>query len=208
MLNSPQKILLVEGDQDRQVVYHLSNHENLPRGLVYVVDKKGYENLIDTLEVEVKRSDITQFGIVVDADFDLQARWHSLRSKLLAIGYTHFPATPNPDGTIVQNGSLPKLGVWLMPNNTLPGELEDFAALLIEPDHILWARAKECVDRIPADDRGFPDQDLSKAYIHTWLAWQEDPGVPLGLAITRHYLDANAPTARLFMRWYRTLFDL
>jgi len=208
MIPTPQKILLVEGAQDREVVYHLSNHERIPKNLVEVVDRKGYENLIDTLEVDVKRSGIVQLGIVVDADLDIQARWDSLRSRLLSIGYTHFPSAPDPNGTIIQNGALPKLGFWVMPNNTLPGELEDFAALLIEPDHTLWARAKDCVDQIPAQDRGFPAQDLSKAYIHTWLAWQEEPGVPLGLAITKQYLDANTSTAQRFMQWYRFLFDL
>jgi hypothetical protein len=44
--------------------------------------------------------------------------------------------------------------------------------------------------------------------IHTWLAWQKRPGIPMGLAITAHYLDASAPAAQLFVRWIRRLFDL
>ncbi len=82
MIPTPQKILLVEGAQDREVVYHLSNHERIPKNLVEVVDRKGYENLVDTLEVDVKRSGIVQLGIVVDADLDIQTRWDSLRSRL------------------------------------------------------------------------------------------------------------------------------
>ena len=47
-----------------------------------------------------------------------------------------------------------------------------------------------------------------KAQLHTWLAWQEQPGTPLGLAITNRYLDANAPHAQKLMDWIRQLFDL
>src|SRR5436190_24268592 len=37
---------------------------------------------------------------------------------------------------------------------------------------------------------------VSKALIHTWLAWQEKPGRPLGLAITARYFDATASYAQ------------
>jgi hypothetical protein len=47
-----------------------------------------------------------------------------------------------------------------------------------------------------------------KAQLHTWLAWQEQPGTPLGLAITNRYLDADALHAQQLMDWIRQLFDL
>ncbi|MGH9822270.1 MAG: DUF3226 domain-containing protein [Blastocatellia bacterium] len=47
-----------------------------------------------------------------------------------------------------------------------------------------------------------------KAHIHTWLAWQEKPGLPLGLAITFRYLNPDAPSAQQLVAWVRRLFLL
>lgn len=47
-----------------------------------------------------------------------------------------------------------------------------------------------------------------EAQLHTWLAWQEQPGTPLGLAITNRYFDANAPHAQQLIAWVRRLFSL
>ncbi len=38
--------------------------------------------------------------------------------------------------------------------------------------------------------------------------WQEEPGKPMGQAITKRYLDATAPQAQQLIRWIRKLFDL
>lgn len=49
---------------------------------------------------------------------------------------------------------------------------------------------------------------VRKAMIHTWLAWQREPGRPMGLAITKRFLDPEAPSAMEFVAWVRRLFDL
>ena len=47
----------------------------------------------------------------------------------------------------------------------------------------------------------------SKAFIHTWLAWQEDPGTPMGLAITKKYLSTNDKVlCNSFIEWLNLLF--
>jgi hypothetical protein len=93
-----------------------------------------------------------------------------------------------------------------MPDNTLPGMLEDFARFLVPPGDNLWPRACDCIDNIPVDQRRFPAQHLIKAQMHTWLAWQQQPGLPLGLAVTTRYLDANAIHAQQLVAWIRRLF--
>jgi hypothetical protein len=52
----------------------------------------------------------------------------------------------------------------------------------------------------------FKEVHESKARIHTWLAWQEEPGKPVGQAITARYLDANMPHVRQLLDWIRELF--
>jgi hypothetical protein len=70
----------------------------------------------------------------------------------------------------------------------------------------LWRRAELTVDAIPAEKRRFPAERIAKAKLHTFLAWQEEPGKPIGLAITAKYLDPNAIQAQQFIDWLRTLF--
>jgi hypothetical protein len=59
--------------------------------------------------------------------------------------------------------------------------------------------ACQCVANISADQRPFRQSYEMKACIHTWLAWQEEPGTPLGRAITNRYLDASKSNARAFI---------
>ncbi|HEU5370317.1 MAG TPA: DUF3226 domain-containing protein, partial [Ktedonobacterales bacterium] len=109
---------------------------------------------------------------------------------------------------IIKQADQPTVGVWLMPDNTLSGMLEDFASFLIPSDDVLWPLAGDVVQQVVIKKRLFPESHLMKARIHTWLAWQEEPGTPLGLAITRRYLDAAAPHAQQLVNWIRQLFDL
>ncbi len=47
-----------------------------------------------------------------------------------------------------------------------------------------------------------------RGFQHLQLAWQKEPGKPMGLAITARYLDANAPYAQELLDWIRKLFNL
>ena len=47
----------------------------------------------------------------------------------------------------------------------------------------------------------------AKARIHTFLAWQEDPGTPMGLAITKKYLQADSDSCLPFIEWLNNLFN-
>ena len=52
----------------------------------------------------------------------------------------------------------------------------------------------------------FKEIDLEKAIIHTYLAWQDEPGYPLGKAITAQSLRPETPIAREFTNWLTRLF--
>ncbi len=52
----------------------------------------------------------------------------------------------------------------------------------------------------------FPEAKRLKAVLHTWLAWQERPGVPYGLAIKARYFGHDSPAARAFVEWFRRVF--
>lgn len=200
--------LLVEGQDDAQVFFHLLRHYQLDKQ-INIENKVGIHKLLDELDVELDRSGLGRLGIVIDADTDLADRWKSIRNRLIALGYNTVPKTPHPDGTIIEEeGQTVVVGVWLMPSNTLPGILEDFISFLVPPRDILWSLAENTVQQVMQQDCRFPLTQKSKAHIHTWLAWQEEPGRPIGQAITKKYLDANAPHAQQLINWIRQLFDL
>ena len=201
------KRLLVEGKDDLNVVANLCEAVGLPDNAFQIKEKGGYDRLKASLEVELDDSNLQHLGILVDADTNIQARWESLRHELLTAGYSGLPLQPAPEGTVVTQVRRPTVGVWIMPDNTLPGELEDFIPYLIPASDTLWPRARACVEQIPSLERPFKD-DISKAYIHTWLAWQTEPGRPLGQAITNRWLKPGTPQVSRFMDWLRRLFQL
>ncbi len=66
-------------------------------------------------------------------------------------GMGAMPKGPASAGTIVQG--VPRIGIWLMPNNKTAGELEDFVAALIPGDDPVWPRSQAYIDEIPKKDR-------------------------------------------------------
>ncbi|GAC1468243.1 MAG: hypothetical protein PVS3B1_23760 [Ktedonobacteraceae bacterium] len=50
--------------------------------------------------------------------------------------------------------------------------------------------------------------DADNKRLHTWLAWQEEPGTPMGQAITKRYVDASSPHALPLISWFRRVFGL
>jgi hypothetical protein len=203
----PSRLLLVEGKDDQHVIWNLCKHHELPESFI-IDNKEGVTNVLEAFEAEIASPEKECIGIVIDADTDLSARWDSIMSILTRRGYSAVPSSPTPNGTIINQEDKPTIGIWLMPNNHLPGELEDFIAYLV-PDrgsNSLWNYAKHCLDSLPAVAERYPEQDRSKAHVHTWLAWQQEPGKPLGQAITARYIDADAPNAKQLIEWLRSLF--
>jgi len=52
------------------------------------------------------------------------------------------------------------------------------------------------------------DANRSKAEAHTWLAWQEDPGRSMGVALKSNWANAEHPLAARLAQWFAKTFDL
>ena len=50
--------------------------------------------------------------------------------------------------------------------------------------------------------------DSDKAVLHTWLAWQQVPGLPYGTAMRARYFRDDSPAAQAFVSWFRTVFSI
>lgn len=150
-------------------------------------------------------------GVVTDADTNVAARWSPLRDRLVALGYEAVPDDPEPDGTVLEppKGTLlPRVGIWMMPDNRNKGILEDFLRFLIPEGSKLFEHVKLSMANIPGDEIRFGKLDEPKALVHTWLAWQKEPGKPLGTAITARYLDPDVPEVDVLVGWLNRLFRL
>jgi hypothetical protein len=210
--------LLVEGSDDENFCYHLfsangidtfrDKDRNMSSG-VFIKNKEGIEKLLLTLSEEIEATDCRTLGILIDADEKLDAHWQSIVQTLWTSKYRNVPSEPAKEGTIIREEEKKTVGIWIMPNNQLPGMLEDFCRFLIPVDDDLWDFAVTTVDKV-RERRScrFKEAHIAKARIHTWLAWQEEPGKPLGQAITKKFFDSSAPQAQQFMNWIRNLFEL
>ena len=198
------KRLRVEGKDDRHVILALRDRHSLPKDFD-VVDCGGIDNLEKRIPLLFKVSGIEAVGIIVDADENLPARWSTLRSRLSTAGFEMPDSLPQA-GLVVENG-LHKAGVWIMPDNSSSGMLEDFASFLIPKEDALLPVVHATLGSIEQQQLNrYALVHKSKAVIHTWLAWQETPGTPIGLSITKKYLMATDAACLAFVEWIKRLF--
>ncbi len=204
-----KRILLVEGTDDVHVLKHLCGNRNVPP-LDDIKPHQGVDQLLESFPVRLKASEDGDIvGMVIDADTDLTARWQSLRGRLIEVGYENVPDNPASDGTTLDppvGKLLPRVGIWIMPDNKTVGVLEDFLHFLVPNGSQLFAHVQSSVSAIPSGERRFSQLAEPKATIHTWLAWQEQPGRPLGTAITARYLDPDVAQVDVLVAWLRRLF--
>jgi hypothetical protein len=199
------KILLLEGADDDHSIRAIKGQHHITKELFEHVNCDGVENLLDkNLRNALKSDSVHTIGIVLDADTDLNARWNALKAKL--IDHVDLPIPFPKEGLVIQ-GKYKRIGVWIMPNNQVNGMLEDFLAELVPADDPLLPIAKETLATI--ESRGlnkYSSIHQSKALMHTWLAWQEQPGRPFGQAITNHSLTTNPELCQRFIAWLKLLF--
>ena len=211
-----KKILLVEGDNDKNVVIHICDKLDIPRPIYKnIIPRDGVGGVLKALPEQImlaiEEDDVV--GAIVDADSSLDKRWNKIRKIVMSSGYDDVPNKPMKDGTIIeppQAKYLPRLGFWIMPDNQSTGILENFLHGLI-PEYSLvpksgslYGHVVKSVDSIP--DRRFCDRKEPKAIVHTWLAWQKEPGEPMGRSISKDYFNLNAPEVDVFVSWLRRLY--
>src|SRR5437867_3604109 len=142
-----KKILLVEGSDDEHVLKHICGERGVGK-LDEVKPQGDVLRLLENFPVRLKESDVEALGVVIDTDTELAARWQSLRDRLTKAGYQNVPANPAPAGTILappSEGLLPRVGVWIMPDNQTRGILEDFLHFLVPSGSKLFGHVKSSV---------------------------------------------------------------
>jgi hypothetical protein len=199
------QVLLVEGKDDCHVILALAQHYQLLENFG-IFECEGDEKVLKRLNALIPKSDPGRpqaIGVVLDAT---EGRWGQFSAKIAHHRY-EIPALPDPDGTIIEgDDTKPRIGVWIMPDNSNEGMLEDFLLLGVPADGV--EAAAEAVDLAKGKQvTTFKDVHYSKAVIHTYLAWQDEPGRPLGLSVTSKMLSPETPEAKRFAAWLRKLFS-
>lgn len=212
MAAPPAKLLLVEGAKDRRVIPYLAEACGVASPPVHITDLDGIENLLEPgyVEVEFKVPKRVALGVLVDADDGATEQWRKVRDRLRAV----VPTVPDDlpeDGLVVAPPLGPCVGAWVMPDNRLAGTLEAFLAHLV-PDHAtnhLWQFAgAEAIDRARSLGGTWKDVQRSKAAMHSWLAWHDEPGRQLHEAIKHKLLKPGSPIVDRFMAWFHALFEV
>jgi hypothetical protein len=207
--NHPHQ-LCVEGTDDvHSIIHFIARHgfdwsKPPPTDLPYVKSSDSDEAVLRALSPGLKTWH--RFGIVVDADDNPVKRWGEIR-KITASLDVSLPSQPSTEGDIVP-GITPdrRFGVWMMPDNQTSGRLEDFLRTLIPAEDKIWPHAQTSTEQAQALGAPFKPVHLGKAQFRTWLAWQEQPGLPPGKAIHRKLLSEDSPVALRFLGWFRRLF--
>ena len=213
-------LLLVEGVNDCHAVFQLM-------WLVYRADPVfgihecgNDDKVLDSLASRIVSTRPRQkvLGLILDADIEglrsdqvIQGRLDQLAARVGA--YYPLPAVFPEQGLILEPFAnrpeadrLPKLGVWLMPNNRAYGMFEDL--LMGSLSERVATYTSSVVKQSKADGIArFKDAHLSKAVIRTYLAWQDPPDIQyLGLAIKRRAFENIEAECRQFIQWLDQLF--
>ena len=225
------RILFVEGADDQHSVWAICEHfkveetfrvevpdgeGKIPKKKTHQIELGGIDNVLKAarLNLIAGSSAVERLGIVIDADQDLDAQWKKVLSILTKAGFKdeNLPESPDADGTVITQKYLPKFGVWIMPDNvTNRGMLEDFLEFLVpdKENNLIWKKAVKCSQEVlqeVEEEHRFNNIHLSKARIHTYLAWQDEPGKPFGTSITAKYLQADNLNCEKFVEWLKNLF--
>ena len=203
--------LLVEGKNDQHVIWNLAERLRL-KETFEVVAKESYQQLLEALPVVLKGTNVVErLGIVVDADESSVAHWQAIRNILLKSGfYSNLPEMLPVDGLIIEPDDKEQLivGVWIMPDNRLSGMMEDFVACMIPEGDLLLDKANATLKHLEENGLNrYKSMHHAKARIHTWLAWQDEPGMPMGTAITCRVLSTDKELCGRFVSWLCKLFD-
>ena len=176
--------------------------------LVCVSETRGFSKLLAEISVQIDAPDQEAVGILADANDDLSVRWSEIAEQIeeaqrIRAAGMHAPKSPDPKGTIIH--ATPRVGVWLMPNNKLGGELEDFVAQMIPARDLVWPLSQKYINGIPAAARKFTDDKSSKAQLYAWLAARKEPRL-MGRDIHDGDLNVNGPLCQKFVDWLTSLF--
>jgi hypothetical protein len=216
-----KQLLIVEG-KDAIVLSVLLGQKGIgnPKGYEnkakrekeFIKNGEGYQGAISAFREAVESQDYSNIGIIIDAnDKGAASRWKEIRHILTKQYDTSelLKADAQKNGKLISQTDASTIGIWIMPDNENEGYLEHFISELVPPKDENWQH----VEVVMADLQKqkyckLTKSKIGKAKLHTWLAWQKEPGKPFGTAMQAEYFDVNAPIVQPFLDWFSATFVL
>ena len=202
--------LHVEGKDDCHAIWHLLHRHEIDCDQEPWPEIKpvgGSEELLKGVKTATRVAIERAVGFVLDADSSLQSRWEAMASRLKNVGVTVPERIPKGGFVGDAEGYKARVGVWLMPDNEREGTLEDFLETLIRESDPLLLYAQKTTEEAKGKGAKFPCSKHKKAVLHTWLAWQANPGLPYGSALGTKFFQHDSPAAQRFVDWFREVFQ-
>lgn len=212
------RVLLVEGESDRSFFEEICKTLGLHTSVTIAPPKdvggshntkEGVLNHFPILLNQLGDAQITRLAIIVDADSEdngggYQRAIERVANIVQPYGFTL--ASDSVGGVIFQHDDgLADFGMWVMPNNSDEGMLEDWIKNCIHPDeNELFAHAEAVVDTLPQTK--FKSIHISKAEVATWLAWQKKPGHGLYHAVEENLIDTNSILFKELCDWLNHIY--
>lgn len=194
-------LLLVEGWIDKTIVRSIVElNQSVPE--IEIMPCRGIDKLIGNIKNAIEEEDRIAVGILVDANSSPVERWNIISDQVRATGI-NLPDGLDPSGVIIEG--TPRVGVWLMPDNGTPGEIEDFVAKLIPHNDPIWPKSQSYIDSIPEVHRKFPKAKIAKAKTFAWVSTRKRPGL-IDSAINSQDLDLSRDSYKSFVRWLEELY--
>ena len=196
-------LLLVEGWIDKTIVQSIMKlNQSIPEPGIYIKPCGGIDKLIDDIKNAIEEEGRIAVGIMVDANNSPIKRWNMISKKVNLAGI-NLPDDLDPRGVIIED--IPRVGVWLMPDNRTPGEIEDFVAKLIPHNDPIWPKSQRYIDSIPEEQRRFSSAKIAKAKTFAWVSTRKRPGL-IDSAINRQDLDLSKDLYNNFVSWLEELY--
>ncbi len=181
---SPQplsKPVLLVGEGKEEVRFFSALLKHVGQDSVQVEDYGGKPGLGRYLKAQLVRSGfgcVERILITQDADDNPKGCFDSVCRSITACGLN-----PPANHAAISDGSS-AIGVFIMPNGTGEGMLEDLCLASVDDDDVM-----KCVDQFIqcAQDCGQEPRPQAKARVQAWLATREAPGKRLGEAAEAGY---------------------
>ena len=210
-------VLLVEGFHDAALIRAICNRnfESIEFRIEPISGLQRPDNddarLNSILAPWVSGRNINSVGLVFDADEDPQRIWRRVQ-RLPILAKTE----PQIDTTsltgcgyvaLCQIGPLEiNVGVWVMPDNHNPGQLEDFVLRLVPDDDPAKAPAQDYIAGLPEEHFQLSDHRVAKHVAHSWLSAYY-PGWSFEDALMNGQMDdlSNDAVGAEFLDWLSRL---
>lgn len=207
-METPTSLLLVEGRSEEYAIKEFCKQWGVDINF-HISSEGSITKLKTSFKMHLKSSNVLRkLWVIIDADTSYDCAWQSIRDILERSGKYNPPTQLGATGLILspidENDLI--VGVWIMPNNQDVGMLEDFMMSIIPEDNDLLHEAETVIANIEQKNiQKYKHVHRAKAKLHTWLAWHDEPGDSINVAIRKNLFSRDKELVNAFRTWIMEL---